>query len=79
MLGNAFDVAAILEACDGPGETLGSLYLCAFFSVMLGGLVTAAANPLSFTPLGIFVALLVVIAVVMSFVVDRLVSDCRRY
>jgi hypothetical protein len=79
LLGKAFDIAVIWDACDGFGEVAGALYYYALTSAVFAALTSALLSPLSAVPLFWIVTFIVIFTLIMSFVVDWIVNECRRY
>jgi hypothetical protein len=75
----AFDVSKIWKACDSWDEKAGGLLAYAIYSGAIAGLMWAITSPLVVIPIFLVAFFAVLFTLIMSFMVDTIVSDCREY
>ncbi len=75
-LDDAFDAINIWDACPGTDAKVGSLYAFIVTTIVFGRFLAIASATM---PLLGFILFVLLITVLMNFLVDFLVSDCRRH
>lgn len=75
----AFDIMRIWESCDTTEEVAGALLAYTVYSGVFAGLSWALTNPLSYTPLGLIILFMMLFTIVMGFMVDLIIKDCKKY